>query len=476
MANLEDLDHPNELGITDLHRAVYDGNKDTCRDLIHRGHQPDIADVDGLQPLHYACYLGRDTIVEYLISLDYNNDLVNAKCNAGGYTPLWYACVKNRYQCVDHLLKAQADCASSNAQGQPLIVILSWDGSKDIIEALCKHGANLEAVDSFGFHSLHSAARGGNGRVLRYLLGRVNDPDVLDNKCMTPLAYAAKEGKLSCVLHLLQFRADCEVANNDGSLPLHHASLNNHAEIVKVLLSNETGSSADVNASDKEGCRALHLACASGSYDAAAILIENKADKNALDRECRTPLWYACNGGHFRCVELLMECKADAKIFCRSGFHPIHRATLQGETEILKHMVKKGVEINVCANEKTTLDMAKESGNEDTISFTEKQTVVESVSRCNDPSSPDTQQSLPGANLLESPLLEKGVSLKTLLTLFSMEVAEIRILIYCVTYLFVIINRVFQIPRPKVHSSPQHKEDSIRKVAFHFTYLYLHTL
>jgi hypothetical protein len=87
---------------------------------------------------------------------------------------------------------------------------------------------------------------------------------------------------------------------NDGATPLMVASLNGHADRVKLLLA----AGANVNAT-KDGSMPLMGASLKGHADVVKLLLAAGANVNAADKYGNTPLFYASKNGHDSVVQLL---------------------------------------------------------------------------------------------------------------------------------------------------------------------------
>jgi len=126
----------------------------------------------------------------------------------------------------------------------------------------------------------------GRGEMVRFLLDRGADHDVVDDFGQTPLALAGKMGYEGIVCMLLEHGADPNAEDDCGRTPLLWAAGNGHTAVAKLLLEKE----ANPNATMRDSLSVQWLALASG-------------DRNPA----RTPLARAKVGGHDAMVVLLRE-------------------------------------------------------------------------------------------------------------------------------------------------------------------------
>jgi ankyrin repeat protein len=87
---------------------------------------------------------------------------------------------------------------------------------------------------------LHHAARTGNGKAVRRLVGLGVDPDLKDYHGRTPLWWSASNDSASfAVLFLERDTVQPNAMDINGWTPLHIAAANGHIEVVRLLLSKE---------------------------------------------------------------------------------------------------------------------------------------------------------------------------------------------------------------------------------------------
>lgn len=105
--------------------------------------------------------------------------------------------------------------------------------------------------------------------------------------------YAASKSHTSVIKHLLEHEANATIADKQKQTPLHRAAIKGHIAVVKYLFEYATPSSNKprVNAQDKLGNTALHLAMEEGKADIALCLINDYgAEMDILNKEEKKPI------------------------------------------------------------------------------------------------------------------------------------------------------------------------------------------
>jgi ankyrin repeat protein len=137
------------------------------------------------------------------------------------------------------------------------------------VEKLVEVGADVNAVNSFGYSCMLEACHRGYIIVAKYLLkGHVDlsyipDEELASNSpfasapCQSALAEAARSGFFKVVQTLLDAGAPKDLGNRIGWTALHEACFYNRMDTVKTLLLG--GASATVRT--RQGALPYHLAC-----------------------------------------------------------------------------------------------------------------------------------------------------------------------------------------------------------------------
>ncbi|XP_018530374.1 caskin-2 isoform X3 [Lates calcarifer] len=209
---------------------------------------------------------------------------------------------------------------------------------------------NVNYQDSDGFSALHHAALTGTTELLSALLEAQATVDIKDSNGMRPLHYAAWQGKAESVLMLLRSGASVNGVSLDGHIPLHLAAQYGHYEVSEMLLQHQSNPCL-VNKAKKTP---LDLACEFGRVKVAQLLLSSNMvvallegeRKEPTDSAFTTPLHLAARNGHKDIIRLLLKAGIDINKTTKSGT-ALHEASLYGKTEVVRLLLDAGVDVNI---------------------------------------------------------------------------------------------------------------------------------
>uniref|UniRef100_A0A8C6MI20 Caskin-2 n=1 Tax=Nothobranchius furzeri TaxID=105023 RepID=A0A8C6MI20_NOTFU len=200
------------------------------------------------------------------------------------------------------------------------------------------------------FSALHHAALTGTTELLSALVEAHATVDIKDSNGMRPLHYAAWQGKAESVLMLLRSGASVNGTSQDGHIPLHLAAQYGHYEVSEMLLQHQSNPCL-VNKTKKTP---LDLACEFGRAKVVQLLLSSNMvvallegeRKEQTDSAYTTPLHLAARNGHKDVIRLLLKAGIDINKTTKSGT-ALHEASLYGKTEVVRLLLDAGVDVNI---------------------------------------------------------------------------------------------------------------------------------
>jgi len=224
--------------------------------LLEQNVDVNAADKDGTLALHWAVHRDNAAMTRRLPTAGAD---INRK-NRYGVAPLSLAANNGKQDIVKLLLDAGADPNTSMPEGESVLLTAARTGVPEVVEMLIQRGANVDVRESWrGQTPLMWAAAENNLAVIEALARHGAEIDARSDKGFTALMFAARDGKTDAVGLLLALGADL-----DAALPSGEAVVN------------ESGMSAAA----QTGLTPFLLAAGSGHYETANLLLESGADPN----------------------------------------------------------------------------------------------------------------------------------------------------------------------------------------------------
>ncbi|XP_019398095.1 PREDICTED: caskin-2 isoform X5 [Crocodylus porosus] len=209
---------------------------------------------------------------------------------------------------------------------------------------------NVNYQDADGFSALHHAALGGSLELISLLLEAQATVDIKDSNGMRPLHYAAWQGRVEPVRVLLRASATVNMASLDGQIPLHLSAQYGHYEVSEMLLQHQSNPCL-INKAKKTP---LDLACEFGRLKVAQLLLNSHMcvallegqSKDSSDPNYTTPLHLAAKNGHKEIIRQLLKAGIEINKQTKTGT-ALHEAALYGKTEVVRLLLEGGVDVNI---------------------------------------------------------------------------------------------------------------------------------
>jgi ankyrin repeat protein len=296
---------------TDVRLADAAMKRDTAavRALLEQRVDVNAPGRDGTPALHWLVRVDDLDSARLLIRAGADARLANRY----GVTPLYLACANGNPQMIRLLLDAGADSNAADPTGETPLMTASRVGNLDAVKLLLDRGAVLDAKDpEFLQTALMFAVRENHPEVVRLLVERHADanaktrtgktpPWILPNSVpgfghgigivrgglpdrgsrylipggLTPLLYAARDGRLDSARMLVTAGADVNQTDPNGITPLLMAITNNHVEVARFAIDH----GAEINVADWYGRTPLWAAVETRNMD-----VDNGTFENGVDR------------------------------------------------------------------------------------------------------------------------------------------------------------------------------------------------
>lgn len=254
-----------------------------CKNTVLLDKRQIIRDVETKEPrikeltaLMIACIMGNIQTVELIVeearrilSPEDFALFINVKVerSQGGNNALLYACSSSsaNQMIVDYLIRhADANCNVPNDFNRNSLLIATRKNQISVVELLLNKGVNINFKDANGCNALHISCTNGLYDITKMLLKY----------------WASHRATKSDEIF------DIDEPDMLSLTALMKASINNHLEIVKLLLN--FGANPRIRTKNDES--SLTLACMQENLKIVEKLIIAKADVNEIDQHKRTPL------------------------------------------------------------------------------------------------------------------------------------------------------------------------------------------
>lgn len=359
-------------------------------------------------------------------------------------TVLKWAASSGRTDVVRNILQASSKKTKlmPGMSGQALIMAIQ-NGHTEAANLLIKTGEGLSYTDEKNATVLHWAARMGQSAICQQLLEKGASPGAKDQNDQTALDWAirgddeltinlllkggknftrqetanlqslhfsARTGDIDMIKEFHKQGSSLEARDGKGQTVLFHAVKGKQHDILQWLI---VEGQANVQAVDREGLTALHVAAQSCDLKSAQILIDHSADVNALSSRNLTPLHCIPHSEGVRTLMRLHQEGADINAFDKDNERMTHKAARRGDSAALLVKVAKdlGADLEAPgAQDNAPAHLAAESGSTMILGFLSDVKVNFEKTRNSEGYTPLMMAARAGKVEVMRYLLEKGFS------------------------------------------------------------------
>ncbi|XP_056096095.1 kinase D-interacting substrate of 220 kDa B isoform X4 [Rhinichthys klamathensis goyatoka] len=335
----KEVDGRSDNGQTPLMLASEQGSLEIVQELIRRGANVNLDDVDCWSALISAAKEGHVEVVKELLE---NSAYIEHR-DSGGWTALTWASYKNRVEVATILLETGANPITTGLQYSVYPIIwAAGRGHSEIVKLLLEHGAKVNCSDKYGTTPLIWAARKGHYDCVMHLLENGADVDQEGANSMTALIVAVKGGYTEVVKELLKRNPNVNMTDKDGNTALMIAAKEGYTEIVQDLLDAGTY----VNIPDRSGDTVLIGAVRGGHVEIVRALLHKYADIDIRGQENKTALYWAVEKGNATMVRDILQCNPDTETTTKDSETPLIKATKMRNIEIVELLLDKGAKVS----------------------------------------------------------------------------------------------------------------------------------
>jgi ankyrin repeat protein len=360
LAQKVDVNAPGTDGTPALHWFVRTSDHASARLLLDAGADARLPNRLGLTPLSVALSTGDPAMIRMLLDAGADPNQVDA----AGETALMAASRVGVADAVRLLIERGATVTTKDkTYQQTALMVAVRENKPEVVKLLIEHGAQVNDKTRTGNTPnwvLPNSVPGfghGVGIVRGGLPPRGSRAPIPGS--MSPLLYAARDGRLDIVRILVDAGAEVDQTDANGITPLLIAITNNHPDVARYLI--ERG--ADIKATDWYGRTPLWAAVETRNMD-----VDNASFVNSVDRAPFLDL-----------IKLLLEKGADPnvrmkeippirRVFLRAtgslswvdftGQTPFLTAALAGDVTVMRLLLEKGADPKIPTFEGTTALMA----------------------------------------------------------------------------------------------------------------------
>lgn len=376
-------------GETPLHMAVRGNRLDLIASLLAKGANVNALDDTGASPLiaasgeyrsnlavfklllehgadlSIATKQGDDVLTRVLTKSDASPELITLVVEQVRQTHrellkrpglLVKAAARHNATALDLLLKAGANVADRDEQGNTVLLAASADADPGSLQKLIDLGFDLHAVNREGNTVLHQAVRNNwrdNTDTVQFLLQKGFDLNAANAAGNTPLMLAVADGKSLSMLtgqnhrsemikFLLEQGARIDMRNLLGDTPLLMSVRMQDQPVIEALCAK----GADVNASNAAGENALMLAMQNNSSNELITwLLKHGVKSEHRNREGQTALGIAISQRRALNVETLLSLGANPDVKDGQGHSPLFLAIASQQPEMIRILHKYHVDL-----------------------------------------------------------------------------------------------------------------------------------
>lgn len=281
----------------------------------------------------------------------------STSCRYCRMTPIHIATITNNMSALELLVFWQHDVNVTNERGETALHLACTNQKIEFVEYLLCQGADPNIRDVDGNVALHLSVAQRNFDIAEILLRHGAEVDVImfTSKIWTPLHYVVSKEYDDMMDLLLKYDASAEELDINDESPISLAIEHGNEKLLKrliVAVNSRCRVDKQVNILrtlchyKKNKASVLHLACKTGRYNIAQLLLDEGATVNQEDAWRRTALHETAGTRYVCLVELLLKYGADIDAKDKDNKTPLRLAVEKRQPDMVAYLIRYGANLD----------------------------------------------------------------------------------------------------------------------------------
>ena len=207
---------------TPLHYSAMFGNFEISSFIIANEDDKNPEDKLGITPLHVAATHGKLEVCKLIMDNVTNKNPKNKK----GDTPLHFAAQCSNFDICRFIIDNVSEINPHGEKGDTPLHWLAIDGNVELCKYIVENVTDKNPFNDSGVTPLHEAAARDHLAICKLIVPQVKERNPRDDLGRTPLHYAAKAGNFGNLNYMLDFVKDMHPLDDDGKTPQNYMEEN----------------------------------------------------------------------------------------------------------------------------------------------------------------------------------------------------------------------------------------------------------
>ena len=203
---------------TALHYSSMFGNFEISSFIIANEDDKNPEDKLGITPLHVAATHGQLETCKLIMGNVTNKNPKNKK----GDTPLHFAAQCSNFDICRFIIDNVSEINPHGEKGDTPLHWLAIDGNVELCKYIVENVTDKNPSNDYGVTPLHEAAVRDHLAICKLIVPQVKERNPRDNLGRTPLHYAAKAGNFGVINYMYDFVNDLQPLDDDGKTPQNY--------------------------------------------------------------------------------------------------------------------------------------------------------------------------------------------------------------------------------------------------------------